>query len=134
MIIPPPPNSHTSRNHQIQHLDPLVLNNQFPQFSTLPAHPPTSRFPCKREIKSILIRVWPAAAGTSAAARAGGKLREAAGSEGCAAEDGGGVEVWTGVLGFGGGGIGVGVWTRVGAGPGVGVWVEELGEGVAFGG
>lgn len=36
IIIPSPPNSHASRNDQIKHFNPLIVNNQLAQFRTLP--------------------------------------------------------------------------------------------------
>jgi hypothetical protein len=41
MVITPPPNSHTSRNHKIQHLDTLIFDNQLPQLGAFPAHATT---------------------------------------------------------------------------------------------
>ena len=101
MVIPAPPNTHTSRDHQIKHLESFIFDDQLAQFGTLTAHPAARFFPREREIKPLLVRVGPAAAGTCAAARI---LRvrlgmevilagELAGALGGAPEDSGWVEV-----------------------------------------
>lgn len=109
MVISPPPNTHASRDHQIQHLESFIFDDQLAQFGTLATHPATCFFPREREIEPLLVRVGPTAAGTCTAARI---LRvrlgvevilagELAGALGGAPEDSGRVEVSVGFLGEG---------------------------------
>lgn len=68
MVIATPPNGHTSRNDQVKHLESFILDDQLAQLRTRPANAAASLLPCKRQVKPVFIRVWPATAGAGAAA------------------------------------------------------------------